>query len=92
MVSSNVAGVVHFNAPNKIKQTKKSPNGLFFNGGNDEACLGFPPCSESFAYEPSVQVSSISSLSGLATLLRRPSANPLEHDKVLTHLAFSSLG
>ena len=34
-----------------------------FNGGNDEACLGFPPRSESFAYEPSVQVSSISSLS-----------------------------
>ena len=33
------------------------------NGGNDGTCLGFPPRSESFAYEPSVQVSSISSLS-----------------------------
>ena len=27
--------MVHYNALNKIKQTKKSPNGLFFNGGND---------------------------------------------------------
>ena len=37
--------------------------------------LEFAPRSESFAIEPSVQVCSISSLSGLA--LRRPSANPL---------------
>ena len=44
---------------------KKEPTkeALNLNGGNDEACLGFPPRSESFAYEPSVQVSSISSLS-----------------------------
>ena len=39
-------------------------------------CLGFAPRSESFAFEPSVQVSSISSLSGLTSC--RPSANPLE--------------
>ena len=64
---------------------KKEPRkALDLNGGNDEACLGFPPRSESFAYEPSVQVSSISSLSGLATLLRRPSANPFER-KIHSH-------
>ena len=38
-------------------------------------CLGFAPRSESFAIEPSVQVCSISSLSGLTSC--RPSANPL---------------
>ena len=39
-------------------------------------CLGFAPRSNSFAIEPSVQVCSIFSLSGLAISLRRPSANP----------------
>ena len=38
-------------------------------------CLGFAPRSESFAIEPSVQVCSISSLSGLTSC--RPYANPL---------------
>ena len=39
-------------------------------------CLGFAPRSESFAFEPAVQLRSISSLSGLTSC--RPSANPLE--------------
>ena len=39
-------------------------------------CLGFAPRSESFAFEPAVQLRSISSLSGLVSL--RPYANPLE--------------
>ena len=39
------------------------------------ACLGFALRSESFAFEPLVQVGSISSLSGLTSC--RPSANPL---------------
>ncbi|MBQ7126849.1 hypothetical protein IJO12_07170, partial [bacterium] len=42
-------------------------------------CLGFAPRSESFAIEPSVQVCSISSLSGLTSC--RPSANPLNPHK-----------
>ena len=42
-------------------------------------CLGFAPRSESFAIEPSVQVCSISSLSGLTSC--RPSANPLNPKK-----------
>ena len=49
-------------------------NGLFWSGRR--GCLGFAPRSESFAIEPTVQVCSISSLSGLTSC--RPSANPLE--------------
>ena len=45
---------------------------------NSPGCLGFAPRSNSFAIEPSVQVCSIFSLSGLAAGLRRPSANPLD--------------
>ena len=51
-------------------------------------CLGFAPRSNSFAIEPSVQVCSIFSLSGLAISLRRPSANPpnpLKSIQLLTH-------
>ncbi len=45
-------------------------------------CLGFAPRSESFAFEPAVQLRSISSLSGLSSF--RPSANPLKRDFVLS--------
>ena len=44
-----------------------------FFWGQEETSLGFAPRSESFAFEPSVQVSAISSLSGLTSC--RPSAN-----------------
>ena len=49
------------------------------NEKNSPGCLGFAPRSESFAIEPSVQVCSISSLSGLTSC--RPSANPLNPHK-----------
>ena len=48
---------------------------------NSPGCLGFAPRSNSFAIEPSVQVCSIFSLSGLAARLRRPSANPLDSNQ-----------
>ena len=47
---------------------KKSPLGLFFYGGNDEACLGFPPRSNSLIYEPYGSANSVFSLSGLTHL------------------------
>ena len=46
-------------------------------------CLGFAPRSESFAIEPTVQLRSISSLSGLISF--RPSANPLYKGVSLRH-------
>lgn len=44
-------------------------------------CLGFPPRSQSFAFEPDGSVRSICSLSGLATSLHRPCGNPLNPRK-----------
>ena len=57
---------------------KKDPQeGLFVNGGNDEARLGFAPRSQSFALKPNGLAGSICSLSGLTHYRScRPSANP----------------
>ena len=56
----------------KIEPLHKGSKKLNVVGGT---CLGFAPRSESFAFEPAVQLRSIPSRSGLVSL--RPSANPL---------------
>ena len=58
-------------------------------GGNDEACLGFAPRSNSFAYEPSVQIAQYSrypdSFHSVRPQIRRT------QNRVLTHSSFSKL-
>ena len=55
----------------QITSTKKAPEGAeFVNGGNDEACLGFAPSSQSFVLKPYGLVVSIYSLSGFAHFVR----------------------
>ena len=76
---------------------KKETFGSLKNGGGGGISLGFPPRSESFAFEPSVQAGSISSLSEFrfAQYVRK-SAEPGQAPPVVgssnTHMSQNKIG